>query len=89
MTQVVYRAEVPTRIDGIPCRVGVTHYFSQPALGSWADSPADCYGFTECEFDVLDQRGRPAAWLQRKLSEKDAARISDEVREYIETDDRY
>jgi hypothetical protein len=68
-----------THIQGIPCRVRVTHYFHQPAMGYWADSPDDCYGYTEIDFDVLDRRGRPAPWIERKMDDADTRAIEQEI----------
>ena len=75
-----YIAEIETRVAGIPCIIGVTEYecvkgsYSYHAASDW-----DYYGYTECEFDVLDRRGRKAAWLERKLSDKDCNRIEIEI----------
>lgn len=68
-----------TYIQGIPCRVRVTHYFHQPAMGYWAGSPDDCYGYTEVEFEVLDGRGRRAPWLEAKMLSEDRNVIEQEI----------
>ena len=68
-----------TRIKGIPCRVRVTHYFRQPAMGYWADSADDAYGYTEIDFDVLDGRCKKAPWLERKMLSKDRRAIEREI----------
>jgi hypothetical protein len=39
----------------------------------------DWYGYTECEFDILDRRGRPAPWLERKATDADRERITEEI----------
>lgn len=57
------------RIAGIPCKVELTRCFVQPPLGPQCDSDLDCYGYSEIEFDVLDRNGRPAPWLEKKLTE--------------------
>lgn len=49
-----YIAEIETRVAGIPCLIGV-RWFARNGNRS------------ESEWDVLDRRGRPAAWLERKL----------------------
>jgi len=66
-------------IQGIPCRVRVTRYFHQPAMGYWADSPDDCYGYTEVEFEVLDGRGRRAPWLEARMLSEDRNVIEQEI----------
>ena len=79
-----YIAEIETRVAGIPCIIGVTEYecvkgsYSYHAASDW-----DYYGYTECEFDVLDRRGRKAAWLERKLTDKITREIEEEIAEYF------
>jgi hypothetical protein len=79
----MYIAEIETRVAGIPCIVGVTH-FESVAGDSRADSDWDYYGYTEAEFEVLDRRGRPAPWLAKKLSSSDESRIEEEIAEYFQ-----
>lgn len=79
-----------TQISGIPCQVEVTHFYRQkPYAGSaWhCDSPEDFSGFVECEFSVLDRRGRPAAWLEKKVTDADRQRIAGEVSTAMENDE--
>jgi hypothetical protein len=79
--------QIETRISGIPCMVEVTHYFRQePHRGSahTCDSDWDFYGYTDCDFVVLDRRGRPAAWLEKKLTDTDRQRIEREIQNYKE-----
>jgi hypothetical protein len=79
-----YIAEIESRVAGIPCIIGVTYFDSEEGSYSYhADSDVDYYGYTECEFDVLDRRGRKAAWLERKLTAKDTDRIESEIAEYL------
>ena len=73
--------DIATRCAGIPCIARVTHYLKQQPLGTSADSDWDCYGYEEIEFDLCDQRGRPAPWLERKLSDQDNDRIQNEISE--------
>lgn len=63
------------RIQGIPCQVEATRIFVQPPLGPRCDSDLDCYGYHEVEFDVLDRNGRPAPWLERKMSDSERMEI--------------
>jgi hypothetical protein len=65
----MYIAEIETTVAGIPCIIGVTEY-SSVAGDSRADSDWDYYGYTECDWQVLDRRGRPAPWLAKKLTSK-------------------
>jgi hypothetical protein len=79
-----YIAEIETRIAGIPCIVGVTHFESVKGSYSYhADSDWDYHGYTECEFEVLDRRGRKAAWLERKLTDEITSEIESEIAEYF------
>lgn len=80
----MYLTEIETRISGIPCIVGVTHFDREQGSYSYhAASDLDYYGYTECEFDVLDRRGRKAPWLERKLSDSEIRRIESEIAEYF------
>ena len=78
----MYIERVESRIAGIPCLIGVkTFNVVKPWAGGIQSCPSavDWYGYTELEFDILDQRGRPAPWLERKLSEKDNEQIESDV----------
>jgi hypothetical protein len=80
----MYIAEIETRVAGIPCIIGVTYFDS--VKGSYdynAPSDWDYRGYVECEFDVLDRRGRKAAWLERKLTDDDTSRIESEIAKHL------
>lgn len=65
----MYLFEVPFKIQGIPCLLGVKSLEGQePFKGSpqLCDSDLDYYGWTEIEFDVLDRKGYKAEWLAKK-----------------------
>lgn len=77
----------PSTISGIPCQIEVTRYLCVPPWrGSAQTCPSDLdyYGYTEIEFRVLDRRGRPAAWLERKLSPAVVSRIEAECAEQMQ-----
>jgi hypothetical protein len=77
-----YELVFDTRIAGIPCQIGVTYFHNQPRWGGCAhtcDSDVDYYGCHESEYDVLDRRGRPAAWLERKLTDDIKSEIDQET----------
>jgi hypothetical protein len=78
----MYLAEIETRIAGIPCIVGVTHFERQGACRH-ADSDIDYRGYVEVEWDVLDRRGRPAPWLSRKVTDDISDDINAEVIEHF------
>ena len=79
-----YITKIETKISGIPCIVGVTRFLCVRGSFSYsAASDMDYSGYTESEFEVCDRRGRPAPWLERKLTEEDTSRIESEIAEYI------
>ena len=79
-----YIAEIESRVAGIPCIIGVTHFESvKGSFDYHADSDWDYHGYTECEFEVLDRRGRKAAWLERKLTDEMTQKIESEIAEYF------
>lgn len=68
-----------TQIQGIPCQIDVTDCTVVKGSYSYnAPSDWDYYGYTEFEFDVYDRKGYPAAWLERKMTDADRARIEEE-----------
>jgi hypothetical protein len=84
-----YIAEIESRVAGIPCLIGVLSFDSVQGSYSYnAPSDMDYYGYTESEWDVLDRRGRPAAWLECKLTDDDRQRIEQEIAEAM-TEDAY
>jgi hypothetical protein len=84
-----YLAEIESTVAGIPCLIGVTEFSSVRGSYSYnAPSDMDYYGYTESDWEVLDRRGRPAAWLDRKLTDADRSRIEREIEEAM-TEDSY
>lgn len=84
-----YLAEIESTVAGIPCLIGVTEFSSVRGSYSYnAPSDMDYYGYTESDWEVLDRRGRPATWLERKLSDADRSRIEREIEEAM-TEDSY
>ena len=84
-----YITEIESRVAGIPCLIGVTHFDCVRGSYSYnAASDMDYYGYSESEWDVLDRRGRPAAWLERKLTDDDRRRIEQEIAEAM-TEEAY
>lgn len=73
---------IRTTIQGIPCIVEETHiYYTKPSFkpACLCDSPSEFYGDYEVEFDVFDRKGYRAAWLERKMTDKDRERIEQEI----------
>jgi len=79
--------QIDTRISGIPCIVECVYFFKQPALGPNCDSDWDANGYTDIEFAVLDRRGRPAPWLERKMTTDDVARIKALIEAHVESNE--
>lgn len=74
--------EFESTVSGIPCIIRVTEYTDIPASisGPWENSfPAEF----EFEFEVLTIKGKPAAWLERKLTDADNYRLVDEFIEWM------
>ena len=79
-----YLAEIATRVAGIPCLVGVMAYHREKGSYSYhADSDLDYYGYIEAAWELLDRRGRKAAWLARKLTHDDVSRIEEIIAEEL------
>jgi hypothetical protein len=58
--------KVPIRVCNIPCIANVTLFnHVKPNYNSWA-SDMDYHGYTEIEFNLLDRKGYPAPWLEKK-----------------------
>lgn len=80
-----YIAEVEHRIAGIPCLIGVIEYTH--VKGSYvhdADSDWDFYGYTDSTWDVLDRNGRKAAWLAKKLNDREEELVEEAIIEYFQ-----
>lgn len=68
----IYRMVIESKVQGIPCCVGVIAVHVTPGSYSRnAPSDIDYYGDTEYEYDILDRRGRLAPWLERKATDDD------------------
>lgn len=80
-----YVIDLPTRVSGIPCLVRVLHYDRVEGSFSWhAASDMDYLGYTDCDWELLDQRGRRAPWLERKLDAATTDRICREIDEAMQ-----
>ena len=79
-----YIAEIETRVAGIPCLIGVVDYIS--VTGSYSQNAAsdwDYHGYSESDWVVCDRRGRPAPWLEKKMTSKDERRIVQEIAQHM------
>ena len=76
-----HEADFETVVCGIPCGVLVKSFtHKKPDFTSWA-SPDDYYGYTECEWRLLDRKGYVAEWLEKKMSQDDVANVETEIAE--------
>jgi hypothetical protein len=68
--------EFKNRVAGIPCIIRILH--AEPfRAGFFRGPPENCYPDEGglIVWEVCDQRGRSAPWLERKLTKQDMARI--------------
>lgn len=75
-----------TTIAGIPCGVVVNHFHTIPRWrGSIYSCPSaeDYYGGDEFDYTILDRKGYPAEWLEKKLKPTDEYRLLTEYKEYL------
>lgn len=68
-----------THVNNIPCKCSVVEY--SPAIearygGSFGESYAP--EGSHFDFDILDQRGKRALWLEKKLTPTDPERLFQE-----------
>ena len=78
---------ITAQVAGIPCLIDPTHVLVVPGSYSRdAASDHDYYGCTEVDFQVCDRRGRPAPWLERKLTPADRARLEQLILNQLEDD---
>lgn len=74
-----------TKISGIPCLIEInswTPYIPANTMGHPDNHYPSEGGYGDWE--VCDKNGRPAAWLSKKLTSEDRARIDSEASEYME-----
>jgi hypothetical protein len=79
-------AEIETRVAGIPCIIGVADY-QTGSYNYWASSDVDYYGYSE--WCVCDRRGRPAPWLERKMTKDDESHIEELIAEHFSQECEY
>ena len=73
---------IDTTIKGIPCQILITSHTYQKPLGPKADSAADCYGYSDSEYTVLDRKGYKAEWLAKKIDKNTDELICELIDEY-------
>lgn len=79
--------QIESRVAGIPCIIQTGRIsISQGNHSPQAETPDEYYGHCDIEFDVLDRRGRPAPWLERKLTADITADIETQILEELKND---
>jgi hypothetical protein len=85
ITRPRYIATFNTRAAGIPCQVGVTSW--DKFVPARVCGPVElCYPAEggDGTWELLDLRGRPAPWLEAKLTQDDLVRLEREVFDHME-----
>ena len=81
-------SEFDTTVCGIPCIVRVLSW-ERYVPAKVSGPPEYCYpsegGYGEWE--ILDRRGRPAPWLEKKMTAKDEAKIEQFLFDKMENQD--
>jgi hypothetical protein len=82
--------DIETTVCGIPCIVRVTYWepYVPARLSGHPDNWAPAEG-GDGDWEILDLKGRPAAWLERKMTDEDRSAINQEVFEHMENQDDY
>ncbi len=70
-------------IAGIPCIIGVSDYYRADSQGRGASNDWDSYGYSEWNGEILDRKGYPALWLEKKITSKEQDKIDARVDEYF------
>mgnify|MGYP003609651993 FL=1 len=82
-------ADLQTRISGIPCQIEVTSYYPATPMKWFRNGDCAPPEDEEIEFRVLDRKGYPAPWLEKKMNEEDRIRIEKELLALKEDDSDY
>lgn len=72
----------PTHVAGIPCQCLVTRYEAElpMRITGTGYGDADPPEPSIFEFRIMDRKGYPAPWLERKLTQADIDRLEAEYR---------
>jgi len=85
MSLPVSLSQFTSTVSGIPCLVRVLEW--EPCVSASLHSdPSFCHpgdGGTG-EWEILDRKGRPAAWLTKKLTKAEVERLEQEVFNHME-----
>lgn len=73
-------SRIDARICGIPCIIEVIHW--QPAVPANLSGHPDNWSppeDSETEYEILDRNGRPAPWLENKMTAKDYRLLEEHI----------
>ena len=80
-----YITIIDATVGGIPCQVGVVDYtYAKGSYSYNAPSDVDYYGYTQCEWELLDRRGYRAKWLDYKLDDDTVCEIENKIAREIQ-----
>lgn len=80
--------DIDVRVCGIPAIARVLHYRPyEPAYRRGHPDNWEPASPPEIDFEILDRRGRPAPWLERKLTDAERERIERDLIEYLEAEE--
>ena len=83
-------AEIEHTVCGIPCLIGVSNYIRVRGSFNYnAPSDMDYYGYTECDWELLDRKGYRANWLAKKMTSRDEDSINEAISNYMESSNDY
>ena len=81
---------IESRISGIPCVIDVlTAEITKGSYSRQAETPDDYFGYKCIEFNVCDRRGRPAPWLEAKMTDTERAEIEQPILERVKREQEY
>ena len=82
--------EFESRVCGIPCIIRVK-YWEVYIPAQRSGPPERCYPEEggEGDWEILDRKGRPAVWLERKMTQSDHNRLDREIFNHMENQNEY
>jgi hypothetical protein len=81
----IYAAEIPIRIKGIPALIGLIRYSKIKGSGWYDDaSDIDFHGGVDSVWNILDRRGRRAPWLENKMNQIDCYMVEQAIDEFMQ-----
>ena len=80
--------EFESNLCGIPCKICITSWEPYRSAILRADPEDSHPAEGGCgDWEILDRNGRPAPWLERKMTKQEQARIENEIFNHMENQD--